>query len=414
MSSIDGAHADGIETSPTKEKGNGQVRTPLALVLEPTRDLAEQTYKFFVEFGSALPMIKTALVTGGMPPREEQKSREMLLGSSIQCDVVVGTLQKTHMYAKQSIVKLGNCRYFVLDEADELIKTDEKNFLGSLRAQCSVSARLQTLFFSATLHTPLVQNSIVQLCRNANWVDLKGRTVIPDTVHVLTYKYDPAGAVACPLVKDKIHPPTDEVHLRDGSARGAGMSQKIKVTKPMIAVAIAEKLKMQSLMVFCRTNKDCDNFEDYLLSLGGGRRFTGEVVKGKENRFSCVVLAGKRSTEQRRAGLAAFKSGQVRFLVCTDVAARGIDIAELPFMMMLTLPDDVDQFFHRVGRVGRADRVGLAIAITATEKEKVWYHKCRNRGEGCDDTRLISEGGCCIWYDEPTLLEAIERRAEQK
>eukprot|EP00920_Eleutheroschizon_duboscqi_P039542 GHVT01095058.1.p1 GENE.GHVT01095058.1~~GHVT01095058.1.p1 ORF type:complete len:236 (-),score=58.65 GHVT01095058.1:983-1690(-) len=115
-----------------------------------------------------------------------------------------------------------------------------------------------------------------------------------------------------------------------------------------------------------------------------------------------------RSQEERNQNLEAFKSGDVRFLICTDVAARGIDIQELPFLIMTSLPDVSDQFFHRVGRVGRADRLGLAISIASAVKEKVWYHRCANRGRGCANTKLVDQGGCTVWFDEPMYLKEIQ------
>lgn len=65
------------------------------------------------------------------------------------------------------------------------------------------------------------------------------------------------------------------------------------------------------------------------------------------------------------------QDGEVRFLICTDVAARGIDIRGVPFVVNLTLPDDKQNYVHRIGRVGRADRMGLAVSLVATVKEKV-------------------------------------------
>ena len=72
---------------------------------------------------------------------------------------------------------------------------------------------------------------------------------------------------------------------------------------------------------------DADNLESFLVAHGGGRRFSGKAEKGKENPFSCLVLHGGRQHAERKRNLAAFKEGDVRFLVCTDVAARGLDIA---------------------------------------------------------------------------------------
>lgn len=105
-----------------------------------------------------------------------------------------------------------------------------------------------------------------------------------------------------------------------------------------------------------------------------------------------------------------FKAKRVKFLICTDVAARGLDIKGLPFMINVTLPDDKSNYLHRIGRVGRAERMGLAISLVAQMPEKVWYHGqwCKSRGKNCYNTRLTDKGGCCIYYNEPQLLCEIE------
>merc|ERR1712190_605995 len=176
--------------------------------------------------------------------------------------------------------------------------------------------------------------------------------------------------------------------------------------------------------------------EEYLNALGGTKGYGGKMETGKENPYSCVVLAGMRAQDERRMNLEAFKEGDLRFLICTDVAARGIDIAGLPFVIQTTLPDDIENYIHRIGRCGRAERMGFAISIVATEREKVWYHKCPSRGKNCtpapgntkltipfgtdgklrqrDDANwIVDEGGCTIWYDEPELIKQIEKRIGQ-
>ncbi len=100
-------------------------------------------------------------------------------------------------------------------------------------------------------------------------------------------------------------------------------------------------------------------------------------------------------------------------MICTDVAARGIDIAGLPFVINFTLPDSPEQYMHRIGRVGRSDCVGLAINLVSANPEKVWFHTCnrgRMKGFTCHNTKLTSEGGCCIWYDEMALMREIEKK----
>jgi ATP-dependent RNA helicase DDX1 len=208
-------------------------------------------------------------------------------------------------------------------------------------------------------------------------------------------------------------PAVDGVHARDGvraPAAGAALSpaeasEGIKLLKPRMLVALIDSLAMTQAIVFCRTNVDCDNLEAYLTAVGGGQKWRPGQEKGKENKYSCCVLAGMRGQDERRRNLEAFRDGDVRFLICTDVGARGIDIKELPYVVNMTLPDEPENYIHRIGRVGRADRVGLAISLVATAQERVWFHKCANRGKGCSDAKA-----CAIWYDEPKLVAAVRKR----
>uniref|UniRef100_A0A158R384 ATP-dependent RNA helicase n=1 Tax=Nippostrongylus brasiliensis TaxID=27835 RepID=A0A158R384_NIPBR len=80
-------------------------------------------------------------------------------------------------------------------------------------------------------------------------------------------------------------------------------------------------------------------------------------------------------------------------------------------MINVTLPDEAPQYVHRIGRVGRAERMGLSISLVSTHNEKVWYHKCGNRS--CRNTEDLSKGGCTIWYNEPKLLADIEEHLGQ-
>ena len=156
-------------------------------------------------------------------------------------------------------------------------------------------------------------------------------------------------------------------------------------------------------IIFCRTKLDCDNLERYFNQRGGGPRNMG-------NPYSCVCLHGDRRPHERKANLESFKNDEVKFLICTDVAARGIDISGLPFAINVTLPDEKSNYVHRIGRVGRAERMGLAISLVSDVPEKVWFHGewCKSRGKNCHNTRLTTEGGCCIWYNEPQYLMDIE------
>ncbi len=122
--------------------------------------------------------------------------------------------------------------------------------------------------------------------------------------------------------------------------------------------------------------------------------------------------------DERRASLQALKDGDVRILICTDVAARGIDIEGLPYVINMTLPppENAEDYIHRIGRVGRADRMGLAFSIVAANGvgEQVWYHKCANRGKNCENRNLVERGGCTIWYDEGLCLAKVEKLLNQR
>ena len=179
------------------------------------------------------------------------------------------------------------------------------------------------------------------------------------------------------------------------------LSEAVKLLKGDYVVRAIDSMNMDQALIFCRTKLDCDNMERFLIELSKRKR--------PEERYTCVCLHGDRKPEERRHNLEVFKQRQVRFLICTDVAARGLDISGLPFVINVTLPDEIQNYVHRIGRVGRAERMGLAISLVSSVPEKVWYHSnCPDRGRNCRNTNLVEEGGCCIWYNEQELLGSIE------
>ncbi|KAB7506325.1 ATP-dependent RNA helicase Ddx1 [Armadillidium nasatum] len=181
------------------------------------------------------------------------------------------------------------------------------------------------------------------------------------------------------------------------------LSEAVKMLKGEYCVKAINTHKMDRAIIFCRTKLDCDNLERYFNQLGGG-------AYNPDNPYSCVCLHGDRKPHERKRNLEDFKNNKVKFLICTDVAARGLDISGLPFMINVTLPDEKSNYVHRIGRVGRAERMGLAISLVSALPEKVWYHGewCSSRGRNCQNARLTDEGGCCIWYNEPQYLADIE------
>jgi ATP-dependent RNA helicase DDX1 len=269
-------------------------------------------------------------------------------------------------------------RFFLLEMLKFTSYFDDSHSSSQLHRLVSLegrgAARLQTLMFSATLHSPEILALSKVMCSFPTWVDLKGRDSVPDTVKHLLVPIDPTRDAAL-WANMRPLPPNDQVHARDGAAPSShapeSRSLGIKCLKLLRLVELIDALKMSQCLIFCRTNLDCDNLEKFLIARGGGKAFAGRVEKGTENPYSCCVLAGMRSMEERRRNLQFFKDGDVRFLICTDVAARGLDIKNLPFVINLTLPDVAENYIHRIGRVGRADSIGLAVSFVAVEKEKV-------------------------------------------
>jgi len=305
-------------------------------------------------------------------------------------------------------LSLKQCRFFVLDEADGLLKQGYEGFINRVHGQIpkvtSDGRRLQMVVCSATLHAFEVKKMAEKLMYFPTWVDLKGQDAVPETVHHVVVGVDPRTDREWANYKQKIY--TDGVHASDRTGPGISspenFSEAVKIMKAEYCVRAIREHKMDYGIIFCRTKLDCDNMERFLNFIGGG--------KDNNKQFSCVCLHGDRKPHERKSNLEKFKNKQVRFLICTDVAARGIDVGGLPFMINVTLPDEKSNYVHRIGRVGRAERMGLAISLVAAVPEKVWYHGqwCPSRGNNCSNTRLTDQKGCCIWYNEPQYLADIE------
>lgn len=206
--------------------------------------------------------------------------------------------------------------------------------------------------FSATLHDPLIKDMADIICKFPQWVDLKGKDTVPEVSHSYSLSLrrsnqpfqtvDHAVVIADP-VADKSWQgagkriQTDGIHSKENidkqnpSANPASLSEATKLLKAELLRKIIDTHKMDSALIFVRTKLDADHVERYLKSL--------DVTPGTqakdivERAYSCAVLHSDRSQNERRANLTKFKNGEVRFLICTDVAARGIDIKELPYVI---------------------------------------------------------------------------------
>lgn len=393
------------EQDPSQEKEQKTKNGPLfAIVIEPTRDLARQTFQFFDDMIKKAALdLDVALLVGGVKPTSTQKK----LGKDI-VDILVGTPPIIASYMKQGKIPTRNCKFFCLDEADELITTDSVGHVKAIYARLLAATsndttscdpdmatynRLQVCFFSATLHDPKVRDLANVLCHRPLWVDLRGKnnSTLPDTVHHLIVQVPPTE-----LSQDDNFPTsvvTDSVHRHGSLGKTTDWesldhretaSERIKLAKPKVLLDLLERFSMEQVLVFCRTNLDCDLMEKFLNKAGGS---------GPTSKYTCRVLAGMRSMEEREKAISDFKGGEVRILIATDVAARGIDIQELPFVVNMTLPEKCPEtYVHRIGRVGRAERIGLGVSLVSTVDERVWFCQ-KSKKPPCDDTRDYSKGG---------------------
>lgn len=370
---------------------------PYAIIIEPSRELAEQTFNQIKKFKKYLdePHVKDLLVVGGFSIKDQITT----LSSGV--DIIVATPGRLEDLISGGHLSLSQCRFYILDEADGLIKQRYTKLIDSLHEKMpkvsNDGKRLQMVVCSATLHDFEVKKLASRLMHFPTWVDLKGEDAVPETVHHIVVNVDSQKDKSWTSLKTPI--PTDGVHDRDNVRAlntSEALSQGIKLLKVEYCVKAINKHKMDKALIFCRTKLDCDNLEKYFKQLGSS--------------YSCCTLHGSRNVNDRRMNLEKFKNGDIKFLICTDVAARGIDVNGLPFMINMTLPDDKTNYVHRIGRVGRAERMGLAISFVASTPEKVWYHGewCPSRGQRCSNTELTTSKGCCIWYNETQYLAEIE------
>jgi ATP-dependent RNA helicase RhlE len=286
------------------EKPRGTTR---ALVLTPTRELAAQILESLENFATHTPLTGAAVFGGvGMGPQE----RAFRSG----VDVIIATPGRLLDHLKQPYASLASVEYLVFDEADRML---DMGFLPDIRRVLKhVPVKRQTLFFSATMPTPIGQ-----------------------------------------LAKELLHNPVT-IDLERRSAPAVGITQAVypvaQELKTALFVALLERGDMQEALVFTRTKHRANRLAEQLVKRG----------------ISAERIHGNRSQTARTAALAGFKNGTIRVLVATDIAARGIDIEELGHVVNFDVPTAPEDYIHRVGRTARAEATGDAFTLVAPDEER--------------------------------------------
>ncbi|XMB72290.1 DEAD/DEAH box helicase [Mycoplasmatota bacterium WC30] len=276
-----------------------------ALIITPTRELAMQIKASFDGYGSNLPL-KTVVIFGGV----KQKAQTDRLRKG--CDILVATPGRLLDLMHQRIVQLNKVEYFVLDEADRMLD------MGFIRDVKKIIARVpekrQTMLFSATL-----PSAITNLANS----------ILVDPVRV------------------QITPVETTLDSIKQSLYYVRKEEKIK-----LLTFILKNREYSSILVFTRTKRNANKVVKILL----------------EKKVSAIAIHGNKSQSARTEALYLFKKGEVRVLVATDLASRGLDIEELSLVVNYSLPDVSETYIHRIGRTGRANKKGIAISFCHDEE----------------------------------------------
>ncbi|MFN8902225.1 MAG: ATP-dependent RNA helicase DbpA [Lysobacteraceae bacterium] len=270
-----------------------------ALVLCPTRELADQVAKDLRAAARFLPNLKLVTLCGGIPLRPQLASLE------VAPDVVVGTPGRLLELIAENALSLEHVATFVLDEADRML---DMGFIDDIRTLAKrLPKTAQTLLFSATFSED---------------IRAIAATLLREPVEIAAALDD------APKIDDW-------VHVVEGGQRHWAVMQVLADKAP------------EATLVFCNTRKETAALTEALQREG----------------FAADALHGDLEQREREDVLARFANGSLRVLVATDVAARGIDIAGLPMVLSAEIASDADQHVHRIGRTGRAGETGLAVAI---------------------------------------------------
>ena len=277
-----------------------------ALVLTPTRELAAQIEESIRTYGKYLELTSTVIFGGvGMNPQISKLKKGV--------DLLVATPGRLLDLQQQGMLDLGQVQILVLDEADRML---DMGFVHDVKKVLALVPRdKQSLLFSATFSDE-IRELAATLLKNPQSVQVTPRNT---TVQRIT---------------QVIHP--------------VGRGKK----KALLAHIINEQ-NWSQVLVFTRTKFGANNVAEFL----------------EKNGISAMALHGNKSQAARTQALAGFKSGDVRALVATDIAARGIDIDDLPHVVNYEIPNVSEDYVHRIGRTGRAGADGAAVNLVCLDEE---------------------------------------------
>ncbi len=288
-----------------EKKRNAERPRTKALVITPTRELAIQIGESFSTYGR-YTNIRNTVIFGGV----KQGPQEVVLRKGV--DVLVATPGRLLDLINQGIITLKHIEYFVLDEADRML---DMGFIHDIKKIIALlPQKRQSLFFSATMPTNIVN-----------------------------------------LSQSILHKPV-KVEVAPQSSTADTIQQKVyytnKADKKDLLVHILKDESINQVLLFSRTKHGADKIARNL----------------KKKNINAAAIHGDKAQNQRQKALEGFKAGKTRVLVATDIAARGIDIEKLSYVINYDIPNESETYVHRIGRSGRAGLSGNAISLCEPEE----------------------------------------------
>ncbi|CAN5654654.1 ATP-dependent RNA helicase RhlE [soil metagenome] len=283
-------------------------RSIRALIITPTRELAAQVGESVATYGKYLPLRSTVVFGGVKINPQISKLRQGV-------DILIATPGRLLDHVNQQTVDLSQVEILVLDEADRML---DMGFIHDIRKILTlVSEQRQTLLFSATFSGP-IKKLADSFLRSPQLIEVARANAPAESVDQLVYPVD-------------------------------------RHRKSELLSFIIGSRNWQQVLVFTRTKH-------------GANRLTKHLEK---DGLTAAAIHGNKSQGARTRALAAFKAGNVRVLVATDIAARGLDIDMLPHVVNFELPNVSEDYVHRIGRTGRAGNEGQAVSLVCVDEKSL-------------------------------------------
>ncbi|MDJ0942029.1 MAG: DEAD/DEAH box helicase [Kiloniellales bacterium] len=287
--------------------GRARARMPRSLILEPTRELAAQVSENFERYGK-FNRLSMALLIGGSSFVDQEKALDRGV------DVLIATPGRLIDLFERGKILLADVKVLVIDEADRML---DMGFIPDVERIVGLLPKIrQTLFFSATM---------------------------PPEIRKL------ADAFLMNPKEISVSPPASTAETVSQSMVRVGPRDKRKALRTLLS-----QDEIRSALIFCNRKRDVDVVHRSL----------------KRHGFSVDCLHGDMIQSKRMETLEGFKKGEVKLLVCSDVAARGLDIPEVSHVVNFDVPTHAEDYVHRIGRTGRAGRSGKALTLVTPEENR--------------------------------------------